>query len=137
MRLARESYRVALDYLEEDDYYYAIEMLRRATLMDERPEYYALLGRCQMQNPKWLHMAVDSIRRALALRPDDQELRHELAEVTRQFREHREREAARRRPVGAPPRDADAVRGRRLLSKLRGTDERAGGGSSGLDRDKI
>lgn len=117
-QLAKESYRTALDYIEEEDYFYAIEMLGRAILMDPRPEYYALLGRCQMQNPKWLHMAIDSIRRALALRPEDEELRAELAEATQRYRSYQQ-EVER---AGASPKsEAGRVeaRARRLLSKLR------------------
>ena len=119
VQLARERFRTALDHIEEEDYYYAIELLRQAVLSDEQPEYYALLGRCQMQNQQWLHMAVDSFRSALRLRPDDAKLRQELAVATEQYRSYREE--ARSAEVAPGGRETDdARRAQRILSKLRG-----------------
>lgn len=116
--LARESYRAALNYVERADYFYAIELLNQAVRTDERPEYYLLLGRCEMQNRKWLHMAVDSFRRGLALQPDDEQLRLELMEAREIYRRYREELEEKQSPEAAQEK-SDETRARRILSKLR------------------
>lgn len=117
VRLARERYRLALDYIEEEDFFYAIQLLQQAVRADERPEYLALLANCQLQNPRWLNQAVDNLRRAVALRPDDEALRSQLEET-------KERIVAYRRAQQEPAEPAEEVRAeerraRRLLDKLR------------------
>lgn len=81
-RLARELHDRAESLAEREDFHYALELLRQAVRVDpEAADSWALLGRCQARNPKWLHMAGDSLRRALHLRPDSIEYRLALAEV--------------------------------------------------------
>lgn len=115
--LARESYLVALDRIEREDYFYAIEMLRHAIRNDERAEYYALLGSCQMENKQWLHLAVDSFRRAVQLSPEDEELRHLLAEAREEYRIYEEELESRRGKLSEDERQK--TRTRRVLAKLR------------------
>ncbi len=116
--LAHEAYVAALDFVEAEEFHYAIELLLQATRHAERPEYYSLLGHCQMQNPRWLRMAVDSFRRAVKLSPHDEELRGALAEATEVYRLHREQ--AQAAPEPAPREESVARRRMRLATeKLR------------------
>jgi len=81
-RIARELYTRAQGLVEREDYHYALELLQQAVLADPSvADCWALLGRCRAQNPKWLHMAADNLRRAIQLSPEASELRLELAEV--------------------------------------------------------
>jgi tetratricopeptide (TPR) repeat protein len=89
VHLAREHYELAKEQVDEGDYFYAIELLRQATLADPQPDYFALLGRAQLRNPRWVHMAVDSFREAVALRPADEALRRQLAEATESYKRQR------------------------------------------------
>lgn len=123
VKLARERYRLALEYIEEEDYFYAIELLKQAVRADERSEYLALLARCQMQNPRWLNQAADTLQRALTLRPDDEELRSELEEARRLLRLQRGSEERSKQSEAAER--AEDRRGRRLLDKLRRRSEPA------------
>jgi curved DNA-binding protein CbpA len=83
--VARHNYRMALEHIEQEDYHYAIELLRQAISSDPLAEYHALLGQCLRRNPRWLHMAVDSYRQAAVLRPGDPDLRATLREVTEEY----------------------------------------------------
>lgn len=117
VRLARERYRLALDYIEEEDYFYAIQLLQQAVQADERAEYLALLASCQLQNPRWLNQALDTLRRAVALRPDDGELRAQLESTKERIRE---RAVAREHSEEAESGDGgEARRARRILDRLR------------------
>ncbi len=100
--VADQSYRAALDCIEVDDYYYAIQLLERATLANPRAEYYSLLGLCQRKNPKWLHMAVDSLERACALSPEDEVLREYLSEAQKEHREYLDSVEAASAPQEGP-----------------------------------
>ncbi|MDX1643533.1 MAG: DnaJ domain-containing protein [Thermoanaerobaculia bacterium] len=115
VKLARERYRLALEYIEQEDYFYAIELLKQAARADERSEYLALLANCQMQNPRWLNQAADTMQRALALRPDDEELRAQLEEIRHRLRARRDTERARQEAAEG----RETERERRLLDKLR------------------
>lgn len=80
--IARELYARAQNLVDREDYHYALELLQQAVLADPRAaDCWALLGRCRAQNPKWLHMAADNLRKAIQLRPDSNEFRLELAGV--------------------------------------------------------
>ena len=80
--------------VEREEYHFALEILRQAVRTDpESHEAWALLGRVQARNPKWLHMAADSLRRAMELAPGQLEYRYALAEVEE---ERGRREAALR-----------------------------------------
>lgn len=81
-RVAGELQEKARDLMERDEPHFAVELLRQAVRLDPAgADTWALLGRAQRQNPRWLHMAGDSLRRALRLQPDSVEYRLLLAEV--------------------------------------------------------
>lgn len=64
-RLAESYHRRALLLLEEEDYHFAVELLKQAVLADPRPEYYLRLGEAQAKNPNWLRHALQSFEQAI------------------------------------------------------------------------
>jgi Flp pilus assembly protein TadD len=95
--LAKSYFAQASARARDEDYHFAIELLRQAVRADPRPEYWKLLASCLMRNPKWLPQALHAARQAARQRPSDIELRtllgeiHELMgeteEASQQFRE--------------------------------------------------
>lgn len=79
--LAARNYQMARRMADDGEFFYAIELLNAATRIDEKPEYFALLGRCQSENPKWLRKAIRSYSRAIELNPADDESRLVLADL--------------------------------------------------------
>jgi len=80
--LTRGLVKQAAGLAHREDYHFALEILRQAVRTDPQSDAaWALLGEVQAQNPKWLHMAGDSLRRAMELAPDHLEHRYALAEV--------------------------------------------------------
>lgn len=80
--VARDLHDRALALIEREEYHFAVELLKQAVRMDPgAAPFWALLGRAQRANPSWLHMAADSLRRALQLQPESIEHRLALAEV--------------------------------------------------------
>lgn len=67
--------------LDEQDYHFAVELLRQAVRADPRPEYWALLGKAQSKNAAWLHMAADSMNQAILLEPTNTDHRLALGEI--------------------------------------------------------
>lgn len=87
--MAADLHRRASELLEEDEYHFAIELLRQAVRLDpSAAASWALLGIAQKANPKWLHMAADSLRRAVQIEPDSIDHRLALAEVEAARGEH-------------------------------------------------
>lgn len=117
--VARQDYRLAREHIEVNDFHYAIELLRQAVLADPSPEYYLLLGQTLERNPRWLHMAVDSLREAVALRPHDAELRAELSRVAGEY-QRRNRAAGRGRGNEAEGGLDGQGLGSRLMRRLKG-----------------
>lgn len=78
---AHELYVRARWLLEEQDYHFAVELLRQSVRADPRPEYWALLGKAQSRNAAWLHMAADSLAQAIHLEPNNAEHRLALGEI--------------------------------------------------------
>ncbi len=70
-RVARELYRRAVSCISEMDYSLAVDLLKEASRIDPKPEYYARLGLAQSKNPRWQRHAVESYRRAVQLQPGD------------------------------------------------------------------
>jgi curved DNA-binding protein CbpA len=64
----------ALELIASDDYYLAIELLREAVRISPEAELYALLGKLQAKNPRWLRAAAESLQQAMALGSRDAEL---------------------------------------------------------------
>jgi tetratricopeptide (TPR) repeat protein len=79
--MARRNYELARRQADEEEFFYAIELLYVATRLDPQAEYLALLGRCQSENPKWLRKAIQSYSRALELSPGEAEWRLEVASL--------------------------------------------------------
>lgn len=103
-RVSRELHEQARRLLEREEHHFAVELLRQAVRLDPSgADTWALLGRAQRENPRWLQMAGDSLRRAARLRPDSAEYRFLLAEVeesqgNREEAERRYREVLERIP---------------------------------------
>ncbi len=80
--LTRDLVARASGLADREDYHFALEILRQAVRTDPGSHAaWALLGRVQAHNRKWLHMASDSLRRAMELEPGQLEYRYALAEV--------------------------------------------------------
>jgi DnaJ domain/Domain of unknown function (DUF4388) len=78
---ARLYFRQAQEMVEQEEYHYALELLRQAVKADPRPEYYALMAEVQVHNPKWLRHAADSLRQAIQLAPENLGYRLALGEL--------------------------------------------------------
>ena len=85
-RVARRYYERALDRVDAQDFFVAIELLTQAVQLDSRGEYHALLGRLQAKNPRWLRSAAENLRRALELEALDPDLSAALAQVNERLR---------------------------------------------------
>lgn len=68
---ARSAFERARDLAAAEDFHFAIELLRQAVVLDPQADYYHLLGLCQLRNPNWFRMALDSARAGLRLKPSD------------------------------------------------------------------
>ena len=79
--IAQNFYERASALAEAEDFHFAIELLQQAVRADPRPEFYALLGRLQAKNPRWLRAASESLRRAMELGAKDPELPAALQEI--------------------------------------------------------
>jgi curved DNA-binding protein CbpA len=79
--IAQSFYERASALAEAEDFHFAIELLQQAVRADPRPEFYALLGKLQAKNPRWLRAAAESLRRAMELGTQDPELTAALEEV--------------------------------------------------------
>lgn len=79
--IAKSFYDRAAALAEAEDFHFAIELLQQAVRADPRPEFYALLGKLQAKNPRWLRAAAESLRRAMELGAPDPELAAALEEV--------------------------------------------------------
>ena len=72
--VAQRFYERATALAEAEDFHFAIELLQQAVRADPRPDYYALLGKLQAKNPRWLRAAGENLRRAMELGARDPEL---------------------------------------------------------------
>jgi hypothetical protein len=79
--IAHHYHKRALELIANDDYYLAIELLREAVRMSPQAELYALLGKLQAKNPRWLRAAAESLQQALALGSKEADLSAALHDV--------------------------------------------------------
>jgi curved DNA-binding protein CbpA len=79
--MAQRYYERASVLAEAEEFHFAIELLQQAVRADAKPEYFALLGKLQAKNPRWLRAASESLRRAMELGSRDPELAAALDEV--------------------------------------------------------
>ena len=61
--MARQNYRRAIKCLSEMDYSLAVDLLKEASRLDPKPEYFARLGSVQAKNRHWHRHALESYRR--------------------------------------------------------------------------
>ena len=126
--MAAEKYRLAANFANREDYFSAVQLLEQAVEIDPQPQYYALLGECQENNPRWVQRALASYSEAVQLSRSDPELRTRLAgcyeKLGRTDRAKEEYEAALERMPGFP----DAVAGLQRLKKKPDRGEGAAGG---------
>jgi tetratricopeptide (TPR) repeat protein len=103
---ARHNFNVAKGLVWQQQLHSAIQLLEQAFKIDPQPEYFALLGQCQAENPNWVEKAIQSYHHAARLRPDDPELHATLGallERTGQLTQaRREYEAALKLIPGFP-----------------------------------
>ena len=103
---ARHNFNIAKGLVWQQQLHSAIQLLEQAVKIDPQPEYYALLGQCQAENPNWVEKAIQSYHHAARLRPEDPELRAalgQLLERTGQLSQaRREYEAALKEIPGFP-----------------------------------
>ncbi len=86
-QLALDQYQQAIKLEDSGEHHFALELARLAVRTDPRPEYFALLGRIQALNPKWLDQASESYRQAIRRDPANAEYRMALAQVMEQLGE--------------------------------------------------
>lgn len=79
--VAEKNYQMARRLADEHEYFNAIEVLYSAVRMSPKAKYFALLARCQTENPKWVRKAIQSYTRAIELNPADDDSRLEVAEL--------------------------------------------------------
>lgn len=65
--IARDYYSRACNMVEEEQYHFAIELLKEAVRRDPKAEYHALLGRLLARNshPRWLRAAAENLEAAI------------------------------------------------------------------------
>lgn len=80
-RLARRYYERGVDLLEQEDFHFAVELLRQAAQTHPRPEYYLRLAEAQAQNPNWARQAADSYRKVIDLGGDRAAVRAALGQL--------------------------------------------------------
>jgi curved DNA-binding protein CbpA len=98
---AQGYYQRAVDLAANEELHFAIELLLQAVRIDPRPEYYALLGKLQARNPRWLPAAAESLRQAMKLGSKDEELPAALDQILQRIEAG---EASASEPAGeAPP----------------------------------
>ncbi|MDH3744561.1 MAG: tetratricopeptide repeat protein, partial [Acidobacteriota bacterium] len=137
--LAEQNYKRAESLERRGDYHFAIELIQQAARTSPKPEYLALLGRCQAQNPQWLDKAAESFRKALELDEDNLDTRIELAKV---YESRDQMKAARElyeTVLQAMPGHPEASAGRQRLSpggkrKVEGQGASTGDGPRGWFR---
>ena len=127
-RLAAEKFRLATSFAAREDYFSAVQLLEQAVEVDPRPQYFALLGDCQVNNPRWTQRALDSYSQAVQLSRADPELRTKLGDcyekLGRVERAREEYEAALERMPGFP----DAQAGLKRLKNPEKPEKKAAGG---------
>ena len=79
--IADRYHKRALELIAKEELYLAIELLREAVRISPQAELYALLGKLQAKNPRWLRAAAESLQQAMALGSRDPDLASALHDV--------------------------------------------------------
>lgn len=119
----------AKDMIGREEFHYAHELLRQAVQCDRRPEYFALMAEVQRKNPNWTHHALDSLREAVNLSPDQLPNRRALAELYEEVGDQGRARAVYRSILVRAPGDADA---KKALHRLEGNTKKRRTGFFGL-----
>ena len=72
--MSSQAWSRALELIAKEELYLAIEVLREAVRISPHADLYALLGKLQAKNPRWLRAATESLQQAMALGSRDPEL---------------------------------------------------------------
>ena len=127
-KMAADKFHRAASFAGREDYFSAVQLLEQAVEIDPQPQYFALLGQCQENNPQWVERALNSYSQAVHLSRADPELRTRLGgcyeKLGRIDRAKEEYEAALERMPGFP----DALAGLKRLKKPEKPAGAAGGG---------
>ncbi len=115
--LAAKLFAQARDMIVREEFHYAHELLRQAVQCDRRPEYFALMAEVQRKNPHWTHHALDSLREAVNLGPDQLPNRRALAELYEEVGDRGRARAVYRSILVRAPADTDAAK---ALARLEG-----------------
>lgn len=75
----------ALELIAKEELFLAIEVLREAVRISPQADLYALLGKLQAKNPRWLRVAAENLQQAMALGAKDSDLPAALHEVERRL----------------------------------------------------
>lgn len=127
--LAAKLFAQAKEMAAREEFHYAHELLRQAVQCDRRPEYFALMAEVQRKNPKWTHHALDSLREAVNLSPDQLPNRRALAELYEEVGDRGRARAVYRSILIRVPGDQDAVQ---ALERLEGARKKRRSGFFGL-----
>lgn len=122
---ARQYYLRSREMVEEEEYHYALELLRQAVKADPQAEHYALMAEVQQHNPKWLHHAADSYRQAIQLAPDNVSYRLALGELFERLEDPQRARAVYRSVLIRHPDHPDATHALARLESL-GEGKRSG-----------
>jgi tetratricopeptide (TPR) repeat protein len=126
--MAADKFQMATTYVAREEYFSAVQLLEQAIEIDPQPQYLALLGECQENNPRWAERALSSYSQAVQLSRSDPELRTRLAgcyeRLGRTDRAKEEYEAALERMPGFP----DAIAGLERLKMPEKSASASGGG---------
>ncbi len=118
-RVAERNFQLASGFAAEEEFHYAIELLRQAVSFDPQPRYYLLLARCLGRNAKWLDQAIESCRQGLRLAPQDAALRLQLGQLQERSASPVAAAAEYARVLELEPKRAEALEGlERLASEL-------------------
>lgn len=135
--IAEQNYRRAAACLSQMDFSLAVDLLKEATRMDPRPEYFARLGMAQAKNPQWRNHAVESYGRAVELDPDDAGIRAGFGGLLEEMERREEAREQYRQALRLMPDHAEARAGLdRLGSGFSSVTASAGGFRSLFSRGK-
>ncbi len=129
-KLAREHFRRATELVANEDYHFALELVRLAIRNDPQAEYYALLGEIQSHNPQWSEQATESYRQALRRDPENAHYRVALGRLMEKTGQPNRARIHYRAALQNEPADGEA---HEALERLSG---RSGTSASGEDSGK-
>jgi tetratricopeptide (TPR) repeat protein len=114
-QVARRYFAKATLLAASEEYHQAIELLKTASRIDPRAEYYALLGQLEAKNPHWFRLAEDHLERAIELGGPNPGLATTLAQV----REQKAAAAVAAGEAAAPPEKGETSGGKRFFRRPR------------------